>query len=229
MVGGFARGLPPRQPRQRLTRSGRIRMSESNGETKGPDLTRGVPLAQIGESDMLLGHVGDEAVLVARSGGEVFAIGAPLHPLSRSARRRPRGRRHRALPLASRLLRSAHAARRCGRRRLSPVACWQVEQRDGRIFVTDKLKQPKPRAKRPAAPAAAANRDRRRRRGRLCRGRDAAAARICRQHHHAERRRRAPPVDRPNLSKDYLAGSAPEDWMPLRPTISTPRTASICV
>ncbi|HEX2093583.1 MAG TPA: Rieske 2Fe-2S domain-containing protein [Longimicrobiaceae bacterium] len=42
----------------------------------GPDLERGVPLSGVGDGEMLLGHVGDEPVLVARRGDEVFAVGA---------------------------------------------------------------------------------------------------------------------------------------------------------
>ena len=74
LVGGLARRLPPRRARRRLTQ-GRNGMSDTNAD-KGPDLSRGVPLDAIAEGKMLLGHVGDEAVLLARSGGEIFAIGA---------------------------------------------------------------------------------------------------------------------------------------------------------
>ena len=52
--------------------------------------------------------------------------------------------------------------------------------------------------------------------------RDASARRVCRQRHAAVRRRRRP-YDRPNCSKDYLAGNAPEDWMPLRAGRILPR------
>jgi hypothetical protein len=37
----------------------------------------------------------------------------------------------------------------------------------------------------------------------------------------------APPVDRPNLSKDYLAGNAQEDWLPLPTDSFYLRTVSI--
>ena len=43
---------------------------------KGPDLTGGIPLADVPDGGMLAGQLRGEAVLVVRRGDEVFAIGA---------------------------------------------------------------------------------------------------------------------------------------------------------
>ena len=51
-------------------------MSETQGEPSGPDLTLGVAADSLADGQMLAGHVGDDAVLVARHGSEYFAIGA---------------------------------------------------------------------------------------------------------------------------------------------------------
>ena len=81
-------------------------MAQEQAPPSGPDLTQGVALAD-SRDGKLVGHVGNEEVLLVRSGSELFAIGAHCTPLSRAARRRARGRRQRAVPLAPRLLRSA--------------------------------------------------------------------------------------------------------------------------
>ena len=41
-------------------------MSEEQPKTEGPDLSQGVALATLADGAMLLGHVGDEPVLLAR-------------------------------------------------------------------------------------------------------------------------------------------------------------------
>jgi NADPH-dependent 2,4-dienoyl-CoA reductase/sulfur reductase-like enzyme/nitrite reductase/ring-hydroxylating ferredoxin subunit len=100
---------------------------------------------------------------------------------------------------------------------LSPVGCWAVEERDGRVFVGAKRGPQTPKMRPPSTPDtphrivivgggaagyAAAEMLRRE-------GYDGSLAMLSAEE--------APPVDRPNLSKDYLAGTAPEDWIPLRP------------
>jgi NADPH-dependent 2,4-dienoyl-CoA reductase/sulfur reductase-like enzyme/nitrite reductase/ring-hydroxylating ferredoxin subunit len=188
-------------------------MAQEQAPPSGPDLTQGVGLTDLVDGK-LLGHVGDEEVLLVRSDSGLFAIGAHCT--------------HYHGPLAEGLvvgesvrcpwhhacfdLRTGEAVRAPA---LSPTTCWKVEQRDGRIFVREKREQPKPRvmagANTPgkigivgggAAGFAAAEMLRRRGFGGgiVMLSQDIAA-----------------PVDRPNLSKDYLAGSAPEDWVPLRP------------
>ena len=189
-------------------------MTQEQTSPPGPDLTQGVALADFVDG-RLVGHVGKEEVLLVRAGSELFAIGAHCT--------------HYHGPLADGLvtgkavrcpwhhacfdLRTGEALRAPA---LSPVECWTVEQRDGRD-----LRQGKARAAKTAGPAhdkrGRTNRDCRRRCGRLCGGRDAAATRLSAAASSCSATTTAPPVDRPNLSKDYLAGSAPEDWVPLRP------------
>jgi NADPH-dependent 2,4-dienoyl-CoA reductase/sulfur reductase-like enzyme/nitrite reductase/ring-hydroxylating ferredoxin subunit len=162
----------------------------------------------------LLGHVGDEDVLLVRSGSDIFAIDAHCS--------------HYHGPLAEGLvvdgsircpwhhacfdLRSGEAARAPA---LNPLAVWQVERDGNRILVRQKRPQPKPRGKPPAESP-----------GKIVivgggAAGFAAAEMLRRQEYRGSivmlSNDAAPPVDRPNLSKDYLAGNAPEDWLPLRP------------
>ena len=192
-------------------------MDESTSEAKGPDLTLGIAVEDLTDGGMLAGHVADENVLLARRGNEFFAIGATCT--------------HYSGPLAQGIvvddtvrcpwhhacfsLRTGEVLRAPA---LSPVACWSTELQDGKLFVRTKKEAAAPKAKvsKPGAQTP---------RSIVIIGGGAAGFAA------AERLRReqyqggivmlssddAPPVDRPNLSKDYLAGSAPEDWIPLRP------------
>src|SRR5256886_8061290 len=109
----------------------------------GPDLTQGVPLASVTDGGSLLGHVGDEAVLLVRHGAEVFAIGAECThyhgPLAEGVVTDGEVRcpwHHACFDI--RTGEALHAPA------LSPVACWKVEQQDGNVIIHDKI-EPKPR------------------------------------------------------------------------------------
>ena len=191
-------------------------MSTDPTPDKGPDLTQGVATEALADGSMLAGHVGEDAVLLARRGLEYFAIGAECS--------------HYHGPLAEGLmvddtvrcpwhhacfsLRTGEALRAPA---LSPVACWATEVRAGKVVVLGKV-VPKPAA-RAASPTAAAPPQKIVIVGGGAAGL-AAAEMLRRQRYQGSivmlSDDDAPPVDRPNLSKDYLAGSAPEEWVPLR-------------
>jgi len=203
-------------------------MSATAMKLSGPDLSQGVELSAIPDGAMLLGHVGEEPVIIARRGDELFAIGAICT--------------HYGAPLEQGLLvgdtvrcpwhhacfslRTGEALRAPA---LDPVSCWRVEAvRDvarqftpvetpvGAVFVREKLQRVAPRSI-PAAGGvpesvvivgggAAGN----------------AAAETLRREGYAGAitmlsADECLPCDRPNLSKGYLAGAASDESNLLRP------------
>ncbi|MGB8587330.1 MAG: Rieske 2Fe-2S domain-containing protein, partial [Pseudolabrys sp.] len=182
-------------------------MASADKTPSGPDFTKGVRATDLAEGAMLVGRVGDDEVILARQGGKLFAVSAHCT--------------HYHGPLVEGLLVGEtvrcpwHHARfslqtgeAVAAPALSPLTCWQVEDRDGTIVVKNKKAHSAPKTTALAS-------------GRIVIVGGGAAGFAA-----AEILRRrgfngsitmlsndtATPVDRPNLSKDYLAGSAPEDW-----------------
>jgi hypothetical protein len=51
-------------------------MAQEEAKPTGPDLSQGIPLVQLADGKMLVGHVGGEEVLLVRRGHDIFAVGA---------------------------------------------------------------------------------------------------------------------------------------------------------
>ena len=188
-------------------------MSEHRAESPGLDLEHGAPLTDLPEGAPVQAAFRGEQVLVVRRGNRVQAIGAVCT--------------HYGAPLGDGIV--AGETVRCPRHHsrfslttgdavcppaLNPVDVWQTEIRDGRVFVTGKAARPAklklsgsklPRRVVIVGAGAAGN---------------AAAETLRREGFDGSVTMVGSdpfvPCDRPNLSKDYLAGTAPEEWIPLR-------------
>src|SRR5262249_25371855 len=187
-------------------------MAETSSELEGPDFEKGYKAENVRDGEMLLGHAFGEPILVARRGDDLFAIGATCT--------------HYGGPLAKGLMVDCtghcpwhharfdlHTGEAIAAPALNDVACYKIEKRGERFLVTGKIDR-KPRRNAKSSPASV-----------VIIGAGAAGgagAEMLRREGY-----KGPvtmigadeflPYDRPNLSKDYLAGNAPEEWIPLRP------------
>ncbi|MCC7008293.1 MAG: FAD-dependent oxidoreductase [Acidobacteria bacterium] len=179
------------------------------------DFTRGVSISSLPDGGTMAGKVGDEEVVLVRTGDRFFAVGAhcthyhgaladglvvghtircPLH--------------HACFDLAT-----GEAVRAPA---LDPIACWDVRRQGDSVVVGGKVTA--------NAPAAATDRRHHPSSVVIVGGGAAglAAADMLRREGYEGpvtmiSADADPPVDRPNLSKDYLAGEAQDDWIPLWP------------
>ena len=186
----------------------------AQGQASGPDFSAGIPIGDLAEGKTISGRVGDDSVLLSRFGGEFAAVsgtcthyGGPLGDglLEGETVRCPW--HHACFNLRTGAVLHAPA--------LDPLDRWRVDVEGDTVFVRGKLEAAEKTTR--AAPTDVE---------RVVIVGGGAAGLACAN----ELRRlgyagaitmlsadRDAPVDRPNLSKDYLAGNAPEEWLPLRP------------
>ncbi|HEX2167632.1 MAG TPA: FAD-dependent oxidoreductase [Longimicrobiales bacterium] len=209
-----------RQARRRFiaSRRGRGRnpegiVGEQSSEVTGPDLRIGVPLKDLPMGEVLGGHVDDEPVLLYRDADGVWAVSGVCT--------------HYSAPLVQGLAEGAvircpwhHAcfSMRRGEALAAPalnaLRRWRTRVADGHVRVLEPIDDS----------SVAVTAIRRNSESVVIIGAGAAGSAA------AETLRREgysgavtlvdpdldAPYDRPNLSKDYLAGNAPEEWLPLR-------------
>jgi NADPH-dependent 2,4-dienoyl-CoA reductase/sulfur reductase-like enzyme/nitrite reductase/ring-hydroxylating ferredoxin subunit len=186
----------------------------ANTKRTGPDLSAGLPLDQLAEDAWIAGHVGKDSVLLSRFNGELSAVGGACT--------------HYGGPLAEGLVvgetvrcpwHHACFSLRTGEAFDAPafdrLERWAVEVEGSTVFVRKKLDAP--------APKSSATGGRWPNRIVIVGGGAAgfAAAEMLRRRGYAGTLTMlsaddSPPCDRPNLSKDYLAGTASEAWIPLK-------------
>ncbi len=177
----------------------------------GPDLTdEGIAADNVGSEIPAVGHVDGKPVIVLRTkaglravGGRCTHYGGPLGDGLSDGAQIHCPWHHAIFDLAT--------GEAVGAPALDPIPVYLATERDGRVYVTGPVDSQKEMRTPPSSPesvviigAGAAG---------------ATAAETLRRYGYAN-----PitligdeaPVDRPNLSKDYLAGTAPEEWMPLR-------------
>src|SRR3954452_12419705 len=112
-------------------------MTQEHTQLTGPDLVQGVALIELPDGGKLVGHVGDDQVLLVRRGTEVFAVGAQCTHYHASLGD--------GLVVGDTIrcpwhhacfdLRTGEALRAPA---FSPLACWSVDQREGQLFVREK-------------------------------------------------------------------------------------------
>src|SRR5437763_16692603 len=186
-------------------------MAETSHDLEAPDFEAGCQIESVDDGGMLLGHAFGEAILVARQGKELFAIGAKCTqyggPLARGLMVDCTVRcpwHHARFDLCTGEAIAAPA--------LSDTSCWKVEKRGDHVFVAGKADK-KPARKPKSSPKSV-----------LMVGAGAAgggAAEMVRGPGYDGRvtivgADELLPYDRPHLAKDYLEGTAAGEPLPFR-------------